>query len=115
MSSTSTPREPNEITLQPDHATVYVSLELSRSKWLITSMSAWRDKMSKHPADAGDGAALFDRLARLRRGARHGVGTTTRVFAIQEAGLAGFWIHRLLEAGGIKSHVVEPASIAVPR
>ena len=34
---------------------------------------------------------------------------------IQEAGLDGFWIHRLLEAGGIESHVVEPASVAVPR
>jgi transposase len=34
---------------------------------------------------------------------------------IQEAGLDGFWVHRLLEANGIESHVVDPASIAVPR
>ena len=34
---------------------------------------------------------------------------------IQEAGLDGFWLHRLLEKNGIVSHVVEPASIAVPR
>src|SRR4029077_4720789 len=27
----------------------------------------------------------------------------------------GFWVHRLLEANGIESHVVDPASIAVPR
>jgi transposase len=26
-----------------------------------------------------------------------------------------FWIHRLLESNGIESHVVEPASIVVPR
>ena len=32
---------------------------------------------------------------------------------IQEAGLDGFWLHRLLEANGIESHVVDPASIAV--
>ena len=32
---------------------------------------------------------------------------------IQEAGLDGFWLHRLLEANGIGSHVVDPASIAV--
>jgi transposase len=115
MSSTSNPRELTEITFRPDHATVYVSLELSRSKWLITSMSAWRDKMSKHSVDAGDGAALLDRLARLRMEAEQRLGTPARVVVIQEAGLDGFWIHRLLEAGGIESHVVEPASIAVPR
>ncbi|HWT79421.1 MAG TPA: IS110 family transposase, partial [Candidatus Methylomirabilis sp.] len=34
---------------------------------------------------------------------------------IQEVGLDGFWIHRLLEANGVESHVVDPASIAVPR
>jgi transposase len=115
MSSTSNPRELTEIAFRPDHATVYVSLELSRSKWLITSMSAWRDKMSKHSVDAGDGAALLDRLARLRMEAEQRLGTPARVVVIQEAGLDGFWIHRLLEAGGIESHVVEPASIAVPR
>ena len=34
---------------------------------------------------------------------------------IQEAGLDGFWIHRLLLAEGIESHVVDAASIAVAR
>lgn len=115
MSSTSNSRELTEIAFRPDHATVFVSLELSRAKWLITSMSAWRDKMSKHTVDAGDGAALLDRLARLRTEAEQRLGTPARVVVIQEAGLDGFWIHRLLEAGGIESHVVEPASIAVPR
>ena len=115
MSSTSNPRERTEIVIRPDHATVLVSLELSRSRWLITSMAAPRDKMSKHSVDAGDGAALLDRLARLRTRAEQRLGTAARVVVIQEAGLDGFWIHRLLEAGGIESHVVEPASIAVPR
>jgi transposase len=38
-----------------------------------------------------------------------------KVVAIQEVGLDGFWIHRLLEANGVESHVVDPASVAVPR
>jgi transposase len=37
------------------------------------------------------------------------------IVVIQEAGLDGFWVHRLLEVNGIESHVVDPASIAVPR
>ena len=33
---------------QNDDATLYVSLELSRSTWLVTSLSPRSDKMSKH-------------------------------------------------------------------
>lgn len=35
--------------------------------------------------------------------------------AIQEAGLDGFWLHRLLVDNGVESTVVDPASIAVDR
>src|SRR5579859_6023378 len=35
--------------------------------------------------------------------------------SIQEAGLDGFWIHRVLEREGIESYVVDPASIATSR
>ena len=37
-----------------DHSTLYVSLELSRSTWLVTSLSPNSDKMSKHSIAAGD-------------------------------------------------------------
>jgi transposase len=42
-------------------------------------------------------------------------GRTFSIIVIQEAGLDGFWIHRVLEAQGIESHVVDPASIATSR
>jgi transposase len=35
--------------------------------------------------------------------------------SIQEAGLDGFWIHRILESEGVESYVVDPASIATSR
>ena len=38
-----------------------------------------------------------------------------KAIVIQEAGLDGFWIHRLLLANGIESQVVDAASIAVDR
>ena len=38
-----------------------------------------------------------------------------KTVVIQEAGLDGFWIYRLLLAEGIESHVVDAASIAVAR
>jgi transposase len=37
------------------------------------------------------------------------------LIVIQEAGLDGFWIHRVLQSEGIESHVVDPASIATSR
>jgi len=95
--------------------TLYVALELSRSKWVITSLSPCSNKMSKYSIDGGNGTALLDCLARLRVKAESRIGTAVKIVVIQEAGLDGFWIHRLLESNGIESHVVEPASIAVPR
>ena len=38
-----------------------------------------------------------------------------KIISIHEAGLDGFWVHRLLEANGVESHVVDAASIAVDR
>jgi len=37
------------------------------------------------------------------------------IVVIQEAGLDGFWIHRVLLSEGIESHVVDAASIATSR
>jgi Transposase len=96
-------------------ATLYVSLELSHSTWLLTSLSPGSERMSKHSSPAGDGTALLGLLARLRAKAADVTGRSVRIAVIQEAGLDGFWVHRLLEANGIESHVVDPASIAVPR
>ena len=115
MSFTIDPSFRTETTISPDHATVFVSLELSRSKWLITALLPCSDKMSKYSVDSGDGTALLDRLAQLRARAEPRIGTAVHMVVIQEAGLDGFWIHRLLESNGMESHVVEPASIAVPR
>ena len=98
-----------------DHSTLYVSLELSRSTWLVTSLSPNSDKMSKHSIAAGDAPKLLALLARLRGRAEQFVGGTLNVVVIQEAGLDGFWVHRSLEAKDIESHVVDPASIAVSR
>ena len=100
---------------QSHDATLYVSLELSHSAWLVTSLSPGSEKMSKYSTAAGDGKALLGSLARLRAKAEEVTGRSVGVVVIQEAGLDGFWVHRLLEANGIESHVVDPASIAVPR
>jgi len=95
---------------------IFVSLELSRSTWLITSLSPGKgEKMSKHSITAGDVAELMKLFAELKRKAAIRTGQTYPIITIQEAGLDGFWLHRVLQQDGIESHVVDPASIATPR
>ena len=99
-----------------DHdVTLYASLELSHSTWLVTALLPGSERMSKYSSGAGDGKALLDLLARLQAKAGQVTGESVGVVLIQEAGLDGFWVHRLLEANAVESHVVDPASIAVPR
>jgi transposase len=95
---------------------IFVSFELSRSHWLITSLSPGKgEKMSKHGVPAGDVAGLMKLFAELRRKAQARTGRSYPIITIQEAGLDGFWLHRVLQQEGIESHVVDPASIATPR
>jgi transposase len=99
-----------------DLGAIFVSLELSRSTWLVTSLSpGGREKMSKHAVGGGDVAGLLTRFRLLQDKAQARTGNFYPVVVIQEAGLDGFWIHRALEANNIESHVVDPASIAVSR
>src|SRR5215207_2543478 len=95
---------------------IFVSLELSRSTWVITSLApGGGEKMSKHSVRSGDIPALLARLSKLKEKARARTGQVFPIIVIQEAGLDGFWIHRVLQQEGIESHVVDPASIATSR
>jgi transposase len=98
-----------------DDSTLFAALELSRKSWLVATNAPGEEKVSKRTIAAGDGRALLDLLAGLREKAERRIGKPVKVVVIQEAGLDGFWLHRLLEANGIESHVVDPASIAVDR
>ena len=95
---------------------IFVSLELSRSTWLITSLSpGGGEKMSKHSVSAGEIAALLARFSELKQKAFARTGKYFPIIVIQEAGLDGFWIHRVLQSEEIESYVVDPASIATSR
>lgn len=95
---------------------IFVSLELSRSNWLVTSLSPGKgEKMSKHSITAGDVAGLMKLFAAFKHKAAVRTGQSYPIITIQEAGLDGFWLHRVLQQEGVESHVVDPASIATPR
>jgi transposase len=58
---------------------------------------------------------LLGHFAELQRKAEVRTKQNLRIISIQEAGLDGFWIHRVLGREGIESYVVDPASIATSR
>jgi transposase len=102
--------------VRTDLGAIFVSLELSRSTWLVTSLSPGAgERMSKHTVRGGDVAGLLVRFAELRAKTQARTGRLFPLVVIQEAGLDGFWIHRVLEGEGIESHVVDAASIATSR
>ena len=102
--------------IRTDLRAIFVSLELSRTTWLVTSLSPGaREKMSKHSVPAGDIGGLLVRLRSLQDRVQAQGKQLPPLVVIQEAGLEGFWIHRVLTKNGIESHVVDPASVATSR
>src|SRR5258708_34317248 len=102
--------------IQTDLRAIFVSLELSRSTWLITSLSpGGGEKMSKHSVQAGDIAGLLRRFAQLKEKARARTGRDFPIITLQQAGLDAFWMHRVLQSEGIESHVGDAASILTSR
>lgn len=102
--------------IRTDLGAIFVSLELSRSSWLITSLSpGGGEKMSKHSVPSGDISGLLTLFLRLRERARRRTGKDFPIIVIHEAGLDGFWVHRVLEEEGMESHIVDAASVMTSR
>src|SRR6184192_2581898 len=93
--------------------TIFVAIELSQKRWLVTLHSPDRDKMSRHNLEGGDHAELLALVGRVRERAARALGAVPAVVSCYEAGYDGFWLHRLLLAAGITNYVFDPASIAV--
>jgi transposase len=116
LSRTDNTETETETSIRTDLRAIFVSLELSRTTWLVTSLSpGTREKMSKHSMPAGDIGDLLARLRSLQERARARRTQLLPPVVIQEAGLEGFWIHRVLTENGIESYVVDPASVATSR
>ena len=83
---------------------IFVSLELSRSTWLITSLSpGGGEKMSKHQLRSGDVAGLLARFSQLQAKAGARTGRAFPIVVIHEAGLDGF-----CRRSGLDRHLAPP-------
>ena len=101
--------------IQTHLAASFVSLELSRSIWLITSLSpASGEKMSRSlPCEPGTSRRCWRAFRSSSGRRRSGPGKSFPIVVIQEAGLDGFWLRRVLQSEGVGAfRVVDPSSIA---
>ena len=77
-------------TIHTDLGAIFVSLELSRATWLITSLSPGAgEKMSKHAVRGGNIAEVLLRFAEIKEKARGRTGKDFQIIVIQEAGWRG--------------------------
>jgi transposase len=95
--------------------TVFLALELSGTCWLVALHAPDADKVECHRLAAGAAAELLSLIARVQARVERRLGATPRVACCYEAGRDGFWLHRLLAAKGIASHVMDPTSLQVDR
>ena len=86
-----------------------MSLELGKSKWLLTSGNGQR--IRKRQIDARDLSALDREIAE----ARVRLNTQAPLQSCYEAGRDGFWLHRALTVRRITNLVMDPSSIEVNR
>lgn len=97
-----------------EHVTLAVAFELSDARWVVGLQRGSSGRVSLHAVAANDVAGAC-RLIERERAAAERAGRRVQVVTCYEAGRDGFWLHRALLARGYTNHVIDPASIAVPR
>ncbi len=98
-----------------EFASIFVALELSRSKWLVGVGAPQRWTVRRHEVLGGDLDGLLELLRRISAGEEKRTGLPARVHVCFEAGRDGHWLHRALTSGGYDVYEIDPASVAVDR
>src|SRR4051812_50178610 len=93
----------------PQPATLFVALELSKAKWLVGLHSSMADKVSRHTITGGDAPALLTLIGAARRRAEAGLGGEVRGVTCFEDGHDGFWLARPPVAPRLSKQNILPA------
>ena len=89
----------------------FLAIELSKKSWIVAVNTPLSDKIGRQTLRAGDWRGLLDLIARIRTR----VSIKSTFISCYEAGYDGFWLHRVLEAHGVRNYVIDPASLQVDR
>ena len=97
-----------------EYGTVYVALELSKSKWQLGVLLPGAEKMSRSQIEGGNIAELSSVLAKARA-RQSDQGRPVRIVSCYEAGLDGHWLHRWFMDNGVVNHEIDASSLEVKR
>src|ERR1700722_17962637 len=100
---------------QPTGSNIFVSVEMSRSKWVVGIHTPLADKIGLHTMACGDVEALLALIDRARVELVASGANSPAAMICYEAGYEGFWLYRRLVALGIRVVVIDPASLLVDR
>jgi transposase len=92
-----------------------LAIELSKKSWIVAVNTPLSDKVSRHTLKPCNGKELLDLCERIRTRVARETKQRVEIVSCYEAGYDGFWLHRLLEAHGIRNYVINPASLQVDR
>src|SRR5215468_5017602 len=92
-----------------------IAIELSKKSWIVAVNTPLSDKIARHTVKPGDWKELLDLCERIRTRVARETKQRVEIVACYETGYDGFWLHRLLEAHGIRNYVIDPASLQVDR
>ena len=109
MSTAATHHEQSTTT----EAMLFVAFELSEKTWKLGFTTGHGQKPRERTVTARHHEHVLDEIAQAKR--RLGLPETAPVVSCYEAGRAGFWLHRFLQAHGITNHVVDSSAIEVNR
>jgi transposase len=93
--------------------TLHVALEVSEKKWKLAFTTGLGQKPRVRDVTGGDVGQVVREIGQAKR--RFKLEEKAPVVSCYEAGMDGFWIHRALEASGVKNVVVDSSSIDVKR
>src|ERR1700758_2205040 len=92
-----------------------LAIELSKKSWVVAVNTPLSDKISIYKLKPCDWKELLQLIERIRKRVSEELKKPVEVISCYEAGYDGFWLHRLLQAQGVRNHVIDPASLQVDR
>jgi transposase len=92
---------------------LFMAFELREKTWKRGCTTGHGQKPRERTVAARQQARLLQEIAHAKR--RLGRPETAPGVSCYEAGRAGFWLHRFLQAQGLTTHVVDSSSLAVNR
>jgi transposase len=92
-----------------------LAIEVSKKSWLVAVNTPLSDRISRYTLKGCDWQELLKLIERIVTRVARELGRPVEVVSCYEAGYDGFWLHRLLEARGIRNHLIDPASVQVDR